>query len=120
MRIENTKLFNIQYKLKTLLSDQICLPRDKCDLTFLEIIPGSGIKFPDDDEDWESSGFIRFFKHGFKNIMVGLLGNATFFPHGDEAAYFDSDEEASEMVKMHFPGDGLNKTERFCFTKIYC
>ena len=91
--------------IKSCFSDQICLPKDKCELTYSEIVPGSGIEVPDDDEDWESSAFKRLFTHGFKKVIVGLLGNATFFPHGDDANYFDSDEDASEMVKMHFPGD---------------
>ena len=86
-------------------SDEICLPKEKCELSFLELVPGCGIEVPDDDEDWESSPFNRLFQHGLGDAVLKALGTATLFPVGDEPIYFDSEEEANDLVKLHFPGD---------------
>ena len=43
--------------------------------------------------------------HGIQDKILGLVRNTTLFPIGDEALYFESEEGACEMVKLHFPGD---------------
>ena len=87
-------------------SDEICLPKEKRELSFLELFEGCRIEVPDDDEDWESSTFRRL---GFRirDKILDLVRNPIFFPIGDEAIYFESEEEAIEMVKLHFPGDNI-------------
>ena len=63
-------------------------------------VPGLGIVA--DDEDWTDKGVLEDFG-------VNIQKEFTFFcakqlPFDDEPIYFDSDEEALELVRKHFPG----------------
>ena len=92
---------------RQLFSDKICLPKEKRKLSFRKLFPGCKIEVPDDDEDWESSAFRRLLVQGILHKILELMRNPIFFPIGEEAIYFESEKEACEMAKMHFPGDDI-------------
>ena len=63
-------------------------------------VPGLGIV--DDDEDWTDKGVLE------KYYLLLKRKISLFFvkqlPFGEEPIYFNSDREALEMVRKHFPG----------------
>ena len=64
-------------------------------------VPGLGIVA--DDEDSPDQGALEEF---FSNVIIDLSNFLVkLLPFGDEPIYFDSDEEALEMVRKHFPGN---------------
>ena len=63
-------------------------------------VPGLGIV--DDDEDWADKGVLQDFRNNLQKEFTFFI--AKQLPFNDEPIFFDSDEEAQEMVRKHFPG----------------
>ena len=65
----------------------------------------SGLKIPNDDEEFEAGMFERFFNGIYFGVQFIYL---KMLPFEDEPFYFESEEEAVELWAKHFP-PGYNK-----------
>ena len=81
-------------------AEDICLPKPPKDLKYITVEGVPGLKIPRDDEDFTSGKPERFFVAAGFIIKFGLIKK---LPFEDKPFYFESEEEAIELWKKHFP-----------------